>query len=75
MTSDLTAALIPITLNGNPELVPAGCTIEALLRRHHIAPSDVGTALNGDFVPRAQRATLLLQRGDAVTCFQPIVGG
>jgi sulfur carrier protein len=75
MSSRTPAALIPITLNGDPELVPAGCTIEALLRRHHITPGDVGTALNGEFVPRAQRTTRLLQRGDEVTCFQPIVGG
>jgi sulfur carrier protein len=35
----------------------------------------VATALNGEFVPQAQRAHTLLQPGDQVTVFTAIVGG
>jgi sulfur carrier protein len=38
-------------------------------------PEQVGTAVNGVFVPRPSRATHVLQPGDAVLLFQPIVGG
>jgi sulfur carrier protein len=35
----------------------------------------VGTAVNGSFVARAQRDGRVLQAGDEVLLFQPIVGG
>jgi sulfur carrier protein len=38
-------------------------------------PQALATAVNGDFVPRAARATLQLKEGDAVFTFQPITGG
>ena len=64
-----------VTLNGEPHELPEGSTLEALLRALDL-PQDVqATAVNGDFVPRASRAVQALSDGDAVTCFQPIVGG
>jgi len=38
-------------------------------------PEAVATAINGDFVPRSERAARVLREGDAVMCFQPITGG
>jgi len=35
----------------------------------------VATALNGEFVPRTERAARVLRNGDKVTCFQAITGG
>jgi thiamine biosynthesis protein ThiS len=35
----------------------------------------VATSVNGVFVPRTQRGSFVLQMGDAVLLFQPIVGG
>mgnify|MGYP000269906109 CR=1 FL=1 len=35
----------------------------------------VATAVNGMFVARERRAQQVLQPGDSVTTFQPIVGG
>jgi sulfur carrier protein len=39
------------------------------------APNKVSTAVNGLFVARGLRQACLLQTGDAVLLFQPIVGG
>ena len=66
---------IDITLNAEPRRVPAGCTLERLVLEQGVEPHEVATALNGDFVPRALRASRVLVAGDAVTCFRPIVGG
>ena len=39
------------------------------------SPQSVATAVNGEFVPRAQRAHHPLHDGDTVLCFAPITGG
>ena len=46
-----------------------------LLRADGRAPSTVATAVNGEFVPRHNRATHVLHDGDTVLCFSPITGG
>jgi sulfur carrier protein len=38
-------------------------------------PQALATAVNGEFVPRAVRASVQLREGDAVFTFQPITGG
>ena len=40
-----------------------------------LADDALATAVNGVFVPRAQRAQRLLAEGDAIVTFQPIEGG
>lgn len=75
MSSQAPTPSCTVTLNGEPLHVPAGSTLEMLLQARGLAPHEVATALNGDFVPRALRTTRLLKPGDAITCFQPIVGG
>ena len=67
--------LIALTLDGKPHSVAAGITLAALVESLGHAPNKVSTAVNGMFVPRGLRATHLLQEGDAVLLFQPIVGG
>ena len=52
-----------------------GLTVAELLLRQGLAPEAVATALNGAFVPRAQRESTLLRAGDQLTAFQAIVGG
>jgi sulfur carrier protein len=75
MSSQATVPLLEVTLNGEPRRVPAGSTLEMLVQQQGVAPHEVATALNGEFVARALRSTRLLKAGDAVTCFRPIVGG
>lgn len=64
-----------LRLNGAPLPCPADLTLAALLAQQGIAPTTVATALNGDFVARARRDATVLSPGDAITTFQPIVGG
>lgn len=68
-------ATITVQLDGAPREVAAGTTLAALMQALGHAPLAMGTAINGDFVPRAQRDQRVLQSGDVVLFFQPIVGG
>lgn len=68
-------AIITVQLDGRPHALPAGSTLTALLAALGQAPDAVSTAVNGSFVARPARAGLVLQTGDAVLLFRPIVGG
>lgn len=67
--------LIEVRLDGQPQMVAKDSALEALVALTGHAPQAVATAVNGEFVPRSARAERLLQPGDAVLLFQPIVGG
>lgn len=69
-----TEASVQILLDGRPRVVAAGSTLAALVASLGHEPAAVSTAVNGDFVPRAQRERPLAA-GDEVLLFQPIVGG
>ena len=73
MINDTTT--VALTLDGKPHTAPAGTTLAALVAALDHAPAKVSTAVNGLFVPRGQRQECVLQDGDAVLLFQPIVGG
>ena len=64
-------------LNFNDQTLPcpAGLTLADLLSEQGVKAEQVATAVNGEFVPRPQRETTLLQPGDTVLTFQAIVGG
>lgn len=67
--------LIAITLDGKPHALPAKTSLAVLVESLGHVPNNVSTAVNGLFVARGQREACLLQTGDAVLLFQPIVGG
>ena len=67
--------MIEIRLNGEVIRLEDGTTLAALIASLGQTPAALTTAVNGDFVPRAQRPACCLQPGDAVTTFQPITGG
>jgi len=69
------AAMVPISLDGRDHAVPAGSTLADVVASLGHAPNKVTTAVNGTFVARPQREACVLQAGDAVLLFQPIVGG
>ena len=76
MTNAITQeAAFTVTVNGTPHAVRDDTTLDALLKRLGQPADGVATAVNGEFVPRAQRADRRLGAGDAITCFAPIVGG
>ena len=67
--------MIEIRLNGEALQLEDGTTLAGLIGLLGQTPAALATAVNGDFVPRAQRLACRLQPGDAVTTFQPITGG
>ena len=67
--------MIQIHLNGETRQLEDGITLAALVESLGQTPAALATAVNGNFVPRAQRQGCGLQHGDAVTTFQPITGG
>ena len=64
-----------ITLNGEPRKVEDSTTLADLVAALGQAPTALATAVNGEFVPRSERAAVRLREGDAVFTFQPITGG
>ena len=68
---------MPETFRFNEQSLPCpeGLTLAALLDDQGVAAEQVATAVNGEFIARAQRATTRLQPGDTVLTFQAIVGG
>jgi sulfur carrier protein len=64
-----------ITLNGEPRSVEEASTLADLVAALGQQPAALATAVNGEFVPRSERATVQLREGDAVFTFQPITGG
>ena len=64
-----------IQLDGHAHEVPDGSTLATLVASLGHAPNAVTTAVDGQFVPRDQRADLVLQADTTVLLFQPIVGG
>ena len=66
---------IALQLDGQTHQAPAGGTLAELVAAIGHAPQAVGTAVNGRFVARTERTGRVLQPGDEVLFFQPIVGG
>ena len=74
-----TAATITVRTDQGALSLPPGSTvadaIAHLQAEHGVQVEQVATAVNGEFVPRGQRADHVLHDGDAVMCFSPITGG
>lgn len=70
---------ITIRTDQGPVTLPAGSTLNdavyQLLATKNQSADSVATAVNGQFVSRSDRATLILNEGDTVLCFSPITGG
>ena len=64
-----------ITINGEPRRVEDTTTLADLVAALGQPPAALATAVNGEFVPRSERAAVRLREGDAVFTFQPITGG
>ena len=66
---------VNVNVNGEHRTLRHDTTLAELLAQLGHASESVAVAVNGDFVPRADRAQRVLQGGDQVACFKPIVGG
>ena len=69
----LTPALT-VLVNGQNQTTTVSTLHEWVLAQG-LAPEALATALNGQFVPRTQRASTVLRAGDAIVTFQAITGG
>ncbi len=67
--------MITIRLNSDARQVAPGTSLAQLVASTGKAPAAVATAVNGQFVARAQREACILHEGDVVTTFEPITGG
>lgn len=68
-------AALCVHLNGERHHVAPGTTLAQLLDGSAQEGASYATAVNGDFVPRTQRAHRALANGDRVDCFRQITGG
>lgn len=66
---------IELLLDNRAHRVPRGTTLADLVTQLGHDPARVATSVNGDFVPRAERAARMLDAKDKVVFFQAIVGG
>lgn len=64
-----------VIVDNKAQEVGAGTTLADLVAQLGHQPADVATAVNGQFISRSTRSERALEPGDAVTLFQPIVGG
>lgn len=69
------SAAFMVIVDNEAKEVDAGTTLADLVAQLGHGPADVATAVNGQFISRAARSGCALKPGDAVTLFQPIVGG
>ncbi|CAN5915731.1 hypothetical protein BH11PSE8_BH11PSE8_22540 [soil metagenome] len=74
-SQDIGSQDITVNVNGQARTLLAAMPLDVLVDHLGHAPEAVATALNGEFVARAQRPERILCEGDRVTFFQPIVGG
>lgn len=63
-----------LIVNGRKTVSEAG-TLAALIAERGLGEAKVATALNGQFVPEAQRATTALSSGDRVEIVSARQGG
>ena len=65
---------VRVVVNGTPQTTTAA-TLHDWVQAQGVAPDALATAVNGNFVPRTQRAQCPLAEGDTILTFQPIQGG
>ncbi len=65
---------LDIQVNGQAHTT-AAATLHDWVLAQGSTPESLATALNGQFVPRSQRASTPLRAGDHIQTFQPITGG
>lgn len=64
-----------VTVNGKPHPWHPGLTASDVVRQLGDPPAKVGTALNGQFLPRPLRENAPLRPGDTLVVFEAVVGG
>lgn len=71
----MTEALLMVRINGEACQVPAGLTLEALLRHAGYEPRLVVVEFNGEILPRSRWSEQAVQAGDALEIVTIVGGG
>lgn len=66
---------LPLQVNGEPQEVPAGCTVAELVERLGLTGRKLAVAVNRDVVPRSGFSTRALEAGDRVEILEAVGGG
>jgi sulfur carrier protein len=69
------AIQITIQVNGNPQTLPEGSSIETLLEQLKLSGQRIAVEHNEDVIPRSEYAQTALQAGDRVEIIRAIGGG
>ncbi|MDR9432547.1 MAG: sulfur carrier protein ThiS [Spiribacter sp.] len=64
-----------IQVNGNPQTLPEGSSIETLLEQLKLSGQRIAVEHNEDVIPRSEYAQTALQAGDRVEIIRAIGGG
>ena len=67
--------MIQVIVNGEPQEVPSGTTVAALLAQLQMQPRLVAVERNRDLVPRGQHSHCTLEAGDRVEIVTLVGGG
>jgi len=67
--------MIQVIVNGEPQEIPPGTTVAALLAQLQMQPRLVAVERNRDLVPRGQHAACTLEPGDRVEIVTLVGGG
>ncbi|HEV8071006.1 MAG TPA: sulfur carrier protein ThiS [Planctomycetaceae bacterium] len=67
--------MIQVIVNGEPQQIPPGTTVAALLALLQMQPRLVAVERNRDLVPRPQHALCILEPGDQVEIVTLVGGG
>lgn len=75
MADSQTAERITVLVNGEPQTLPAGSTLQSLMMSAGFPEQGVAVAVNRTVIPRSAHATHVLQDGDALDVVQAVGGG
>jgi thiamine biosynthesis protein ThiS len=74
MSTKASLPSITVTVNGDVHRLPAGSTVQELLR-YLVVPGTAAVERNLRLVPRAQHASEVLAEGDSLEVVQLVGGG
>ena len=67
--------MLMLTLNGEPKELPESMSLDKAIVLWQPSAEKFAAAVNGEFVPRGEYASLILQENDQVELLSAIVGG
>lgn len=67
--------MIQVILNGQPESLPPGLSVRALLEARALAGKRVAVERNGEIVPKARHGEVTLAEGDRLEIVVAVGGG